>query len=205
MLLGFYNYTVLLTYLGMLISFAGIILTMQGSPYAALICLLLSGICDMFDGRVAATKVRTRQEKCFGIQIDSLSDLICFGVLPALIVCQLAGANFFSCVLGGLYLLCALIRLAWFNVDEAERQSGSSNAREFYQGLPVTSSALIFPATLGLARLFNWPLPLFALSAMLLTALAFLLPFKLQKPRLPMQIAMLVCGLAEFLMLVVKL
>ena len=60
MVLGFYNYTVLLTYLGMLISFAGIILTMQGSPYAALICLLLSGICDMFDGRVAATKVRTR-------------------------------------------------------------------------------------------------------------------------------------------------
>lgn len=83
----------LLTYLGMLVSFVGIILTMQGSPYAALICLLLSGVCDMFDGRVAATRLRTKQEKCFGIQIDSLSDLICFGVLPALIVSQLAGGN----------------------------------------------------------------------------------------------------------------
>ena len=83
----------LLTYLGMLVSFVGIILTMQGSPYAALICLLRSGVCEMFDGRVAATRVRKKKEKCFGIQIDSLSDLICFGVLPALIVSQLAGGN----------------------------------------------------------------------------------------------------------------
>jgi len=40
---------------------------------------------------------------------------------------------------------------------------------------------------------------------MLLTAIAFLLPFKLQKPKPPIQIAMLVCGLAEFLVLLVKL
>jgi hypothetical protein len=53
--------------------------------------------------------------------------------------------------------------------------------------------------------LFNGPLPLFGSGAMLLTAIAFLLPFKLQKPKPPIQIAMLVCGLAEFLVLLVKL
>lgn len=159
----------------------------------------------MFDGRVAATKIRTQSEKCFGIQIDSLSDLICFDVLPALIVSHLAGGNLFSYCLGGFYLLCALIRLAWFNVDEAMRQKADAGARETYQGLPVTSAALIFPAVLGLTNLFNGPLPLLSLGAMMLTAIAFLLPFKLQKPKPPIQIAMLVCGLAEFLVLLVKL
>ena len=47
---------------------------------------MIAGLCDMFDGKIASTMERTRQEKRFGVQIDSLSDLICFGVLPALIV-----------------------------------------------------------------------------------------------------------------------
>ena len=50
----------------------------------SLICLMLAGVCDMFDGTIASTKKdRTRDERTFGIQIDSLSDIICFGVLPA--------------------------------------------------------------------------------------------------------------------------
>ena len=85
-LLGFYNYTVILTYLGMLIAFSGITFAINGDMHNALICLLLAGVCDMFDGKIASTKERTRQEKRFGIQIDSLSDLIAFGVLPALLI-----------------------------------------------------------------------------------------------------------------------
>ena len=86
-MLGIYNYTVILTYLGMLSGFAGILFLLNGNVRGALICLMISGVCDMFDGKVASTKKdRTRSEKRFGIQIDSLSDLICFGVLPALIV-----------------------------------------------------------------------------------------------------------------------
>ena len=46
---------------------------------------MLAGVCDMFDGKIARTMKRTKQEKRFGIQIDSLSDFLCFGVLPAMI------------------------------------------------------------------------------------------------------------------------
>ena len=56
----------------------------------ALLCLMFAGFCDMFDGKIASTMKRTKQEKRFGIQIDSLSDLICFGALPALIVFHLS-------------------------------------------------------------------------------------------------------------------
>lgn len=85
-LLGFYDYTVILTYAGTLSAFHGILSLLNNSPRQALICLMISGVCDMFDGTIAATKDRNRQEKRFGIQIDSLNDIVAFGVLPALFV-----------------------------------------------------------------------------------------------------------------------
>lgn len=102
-LLGFYNYTVVLTYIGMLSGFTGIVYAFEENPFGAVACLMMAGFCDMFDGAVASTKQRTAQEKCFGIQIDSLSDLICFGVLPASIVYK---ANRQTV---GLLVLCAVL------------------------------------------------------------------------------------------------
>ncbi|MEA4814126.1 MAG: CDP-alcohol phosphatidyltransferase family protein [Oscillospiraceae bacterium] len=113
-MLGFYNYTVILTYVGMLASFLGIMFAIDGSILQALLCLMISGFCDMFDGRVASTMKRTRNEKNFGIQIDSLSDLICLGVLPAVIVHTLSPRNIIVSCICGLYLLCALILLLLF-------------------------------------------------------------------------------------------
>ena len=85
-MIGIYNYTVVLTYIGMLSGFAGITFAMHDNLHSALICLVIAGVCDMFDGKIASTMDRTQREKRFGIQIDSLSDLISFGVLPAVIV-----------------------------------------------------------------------------------------------------------------------
>lgn len=85
-MIGFYNYTVWLTFIGMLSSVVGMGFAVQGKIIAAVICLMFSGFCDMFDGIVARTKKdRTDEEKRFGIQLDSLSDIVCFGVLPFVI------------------------------------------------------------------------------------------------------------------------
>ena len=70
----YYNYTVILTYGGMLIAFYGILSAINQEFWNSIFCLMLAGICDMFDGTVAATKERTASEKRFGIQIDSLSE-----------------------------------------------------------------------------------------------------------------------------------
>ena len=182
-MLGFYNYTVILTYLGMLSGFTGIVCASSGNLKGALICLVIAGVCDMFDGKIASTMERTRQEKRFGVQIDSLSDLICFGVLPAMIVyVSLSGRlRLIPCAL---YTLCALIRLAWFNVDEEERQDREGNRRKVYLGLPVTSAAVIFPLVTGLGSAFQWPLHGILPVVALLTAAAFLTPFRVRKPSL---------------------
>lgn len=202
-MLGIYNYTVILTYLGMLVSFAGLTMAAHGNIRSALTCLMISGLCDMFDGKVASTMVRTQREKRFGIQIDSLSDLICFGVLPAVIVYHTAGETAFSLFMGGLYLLCALIRLAWFNVDEEERQQLTQGVREEYLGLPVTTAALLLPILIGVGRARDWPLDKLAPALLLAMAAAFLTPFRLKKPALRGKIGMLVCGSAGLLILLV--
>ena len=96
LLLDYYDYTVILTYLGMLSAFMGILMSVNSNFKTALICLMFTGFCDMFDGAVASTKTRTKSEKRFGIQIDSLSDLISFGVLPGVFVYMFAGKTVFS-------------------------------------------------------------------------------------------------------------
>ena len=184
-MLGIYNYTVILTYLGMLSGFAGILFLLNGNVRGALICLMISGACDMFDGKVASTKKdRTRSEKRFGIQIDSLSDLICFGVLPALIVYSVGRRTWLRAAACGAYALCALIRLAWFNVDEEARQDFDTGRRKVYLGLPVTSAAAVFPLLAGICALCHWPFSVLSLFVLLLVAAAFLTPFSIRKPSL---------------------
>jgi CDP-diacylglycerol--serine O-phosphatidyltransferase len=200
-MLGYYNYTVILTYLGMLVSFTGITFALKGDIHTALICLMISGICDMFDGKIASTMTRTDPEKRFGIQIDSLSDLICFGALPAVIVYQTFPESPMAFYISGVYLLCALIRLAYFNVDEEERQSQTQAARTVYLGLPVTTSALIVPAVYGLGQFWNWPLNRVCPSVLLAMGMAFLTPFHLKKPALLGKVSMIVCGVAELCIL----
>ncbi len=200
-MLGIYNYTVILTYIGMLVSFLGLSFAMDGNIQAALVCLMVSGVCDMFDGKIASTMERTKSEKRFGIQIDSLSDLICFGALPAVIVYKLSEGTGFGLYTGAAYLLCALIRLAWFNVDEEERQEKCSGPRETYLGLPVTSAALLLPLFVGVSKLCKWPVGKLAPLLLIAMAAAFLTPFKLKKPALPGKIGMILCGGAELILL----
>ena len=143
-MIGFYDYTVILTYLGFASGVFGILMAINGHTFIAVLALMFSGLCDMFDGKVARTKKkRTKEEKSFGIQLDSLSDLVCFGVLPAVIGYKLGLDKCYLIPVVILFPLAAMIRLAYFNVLEILRD-GNGPVKE-YIGLPVTSAALIFP------------------------------------------------------------
>ena len=85
-MLGVYDYTVVLTYVSLMVSIGGMMFAVNGHLHLGVMCLAISGLCDMFDGKIARTKKnRTEVEKRFGIQIDSLSDIVCFGVAPAVL------------------------------------------------------------------------------------------------------------------------
>ena len=157
-MIGYYNYTVILTYMSLISSVIGMFFAagfggMERHPEYAIICLMVSGLCDMFDGKVARTKKdRTECEKKFGIQIDSLCDAICFGVLPVVIGYSVGMRDWADLPILVIFPLCAVIRLAYFNVAEEERQKKTAENRKVYEGLPVTSVALILPPALQLPQ-----------------------------------------------------
>lgn len=79
-MIGFYDYTVVVTYISLVSSILGMFCAIDGRLTLAVSCLAFSGLCDMFDGKIARTKKnRTDDEKSFGIQIDSLCDMSVLG------------------------------------------------------------------------------------------------------------------------------
>lgn len=145
-MIGFYDYTVVLTYIGFASGITGMFCATTRHLRFAVFFLALSGLCDMFDGKIARTKKnRTEEEKCFGIQIDSLCDVVCFGVLPIIICFKLGMCKIYSMVLLVFYGLAGVIRLGYFNVMEEKRQEQTDENRKYYQGLPITSMAMILP------------------------------------------------------------
>lgn len=145
---GFYHYGVLLTYLSIVSAVIGIGLSCAGYPFfGGVICLWISGICDSFDGAVARTrKNRTVEDKMFGAKLDSLSDVVAFGVAPTLIGYGMGMTEWYFQIPFVVYVLCAVCRLAYYDVEEDLRvQRGETGRRKSCEGLPVTNSAIGVP------------------------------------------------------------
>lgn len=184
-MIGVYDYTVILTYISFASAAAGIFSASTMHLRWSIFFLALSGLCDMFDGKIARTKKnRTEEEKSFGIQIDSLCDIVCFGVLPIIICFKLGMDHIYSMVILTLYGLAGLIRLAFFNVMEAKRQSSTEDARKYYQGLPITSMAVVLPLMFLVSPLFpTHDLFLVVLHiTVALVGILFITDFKFRKP-----------------------
>ncbi len=193
MFLGFYDYTVVLTYISLGISVFGITMALEGNFRMAIFCLALSGLCDMFDGKIARTKKnRTEDEKNFGIQIDSLCDVVCFGVFPAMI-CYCLGVNTPAGVAALIfYSIASVIRLAYFNVTEAKRQTQTEENRKYYQGLPITSMAIILPFLYLMRRYYMIHFLIVIHIAVIIVGLLFILNIKVKKPQKPVRILLVV-------------
>lgn len=184
-MIGFYDYTVVLTYISFASAVSGIFCATTGHIRWAIFFLAFSGLCDMFDGKIARTKKdRTEEEKCFGIQIDSLCDVVCFGVFPIILCFQLGMRHIGSMILLVFYGLAGLIRLAYFNVMEEKRQSETDEARKYYQGLPITSMAIALPLLFVVSPLLHSRLAFLVLLHFLVAAVGclFITDFKLRKP-----------------------
>lgn len=183
-MIGFYDYTVVLTYISLACSVFGMTQAIDGRFRTAIVCLALSGLCDMFDGKIARTKKnRTSDEKLFGVQIDSLCDVICFGAFPAVISYVLGVRGILGEIVIAYYCVCSVIRLGFFNVLETNRQMLEDGANKYYHGLPITSITIIMPLVFLLnffvsEDVFKWIL-LFMLFAV---GTLFILNFKLKKP-----------------------
>ena len=181
-MIGFYNFSVVLTYIGLASAIVGMTQACDEKYKIAIVCLMICGICDMFDGKIARAMKRTEDAQKFGIQIDSLCDLVCFGVFPAILGYAFGAHGFFGTFCLVCYVLCAVIRLGYFNVMEEKRQKETNELRKEYQGLPVTSAAVIFPLVFLLKDSGKFSFSLVWEITMLFVAFLFVLDFKVKKP-----------------------
>lgn len=195
-MIGFWNYTIVLTFLGLVFSVFGMTQADANHMVIAIACLAASGLCDAFDGRVAGTKSdRTKNEVIFGIQLDSLCDVICFGIFPA-VICYSSGVGHY---IGGIalsyYCICAVIRLAFFNTLETEKlDSEDAPAEKVYHGLPITSISIILPIIyfICVAVVPEKIHPIIYTFMLFIVGTLFILDFKLKKPSFRQLIAIIV-------------
>ena len=116
-----------------------IIAAIQGRYDAAAIAILIASIFDGLDGKIARFTNTTSQ---FGIEYDSLSDLVAFGVAPGLLAFEWSLKSFgrFGWLAVFLYVICGALRLARFNIQKNNLES------DHFKGLPIPGAA-IFIAT----------------------------------------------------------
>ena len=183
-MIGFYDYTVILTYIGFASGTMGMFCATTKHLRMAVFFLALSGLCDMFDGKIARTKKnRSEEEKSFGIQIDSLCDIVCFGVLPIMICFKMGMYHIYSMVLLIFYGLAGVIRLGYFNVMEEKRQEQTDENRKYYQGLPITSMAIALPVVVVFSPLLPDHRAFIGVLHVLVAAVGslFVIDFKIRK------------------------
>ena len=178
MFIGKYNKSVIVTYLSAVFCVIGICLSVTNHFHLSICCLILSGICDLFDGKIARMcKNRTEEDKKFGIQIDSLTDICAFVIFPVVISASMGMNMWYHAIIYALYVLGGIIRLAYFNIVAED------GPIKYYSGLPVTSASIIFPLfyliTLFVKDLIYIIFPL----VFLLTGFLFIFNFKIKKPK----------------------
>lgn len=122
------------TALNMACGFIAILFGFQGEFYKACMVIALGAIFDSVDGRVARW---TNTQSTFGEQFDSLSDLVSFGVSPAIVFYFrfLTDMGRPGMVAAFLFMLCGALRLARFNANIGKVKS------DFFQGLPIPGGA----------------------------------------------------------------
>ena len=143
MVIGKWNKSVWLSYAGVGVSCAGIFLAIVMHEYAyACICLIIAGICDMLDGFVARLgKNRSVSDRQFGIELDSVADVVDFVALPIAIVCAMDMKELYELVPVIVFAVCGVARLAYYNTVALK----NDKPVQYYHGLPVTFTAMIFP------------------------------------------------------------
>ncbi len=185
---GAYVFPCLLTTGGMFFGFYAIMAALTGRFEQGALSILVAGVFDGLDGRVARAMNAT---SAFGKELDSLADFLSFGIAPAVLIHQWALTPFSRVGWAGafLYTVCGALRLARFNVQQSA--ANEEVAKRYFQGLPIPAAAGVLAATVlfyvdlgiapsghteeGIAEFWRW-LPLllvYALGILMVSGIRF--------------------------------
>lgn len=171
----------LVTYIGVMSAIMSIILSFDKNMKMAFICFIVSGVCDMLDGKFARLFKRTEREKNIGIQMDSLCDVISFLIVPVALSIGLGINKWYNIIICLIYVVSGVTRLGFFNVfAEENKENGPITV---YPGVAVTYASVVFPIVYVLNNfLSNSVFKIIYSLVMLIFSVLFLLNVKIRKP-----------------------
>ena len=159
---GIYMLPNMITLAALFGGFYAVVMAMNGRYDLATVAIFVAMVLDSLDGRVARM---TNTQSAFGEQMDSLSDMVSFGAAPALIAYEwtLRGLGRWGWIAAFVYVACAALRLARFNVN-----TGVVDKR-FFQGLPSPAAAALVAGFIWLTTELEVPAadmawPMFAMT-----------------------------------------
>ncbi len=174
---GVFLVPVTITSVGLLAGFYSLISAINSHFELAAVMVALAFVCDGLDGRVARA---SRTSSLFGAEYDSLADVVAFGVAPAGLIYMwaLKPLGAWAWLASGMYVVCAALRLARFNI-----QTATADKRRF-TGLPVPGAAVVIAASVLAYSYFELDLPrlLTALALPMTVALAGLMISRIPYP-----------------------
>jgi len=139
---GIYVLPSLFTVASLFCGFQALIRTSQGSYHVAALLILVASVLDAIDGQVARL---TRTDTDFGLQFDSLADVVSFGIAPAVLVHSwaLSSLGRIGWLVSFLYVACGAARLARFNLRRHPAD------RRYFVGLPIPAAAITLAAVIN--------------------------------------------------------
>jgi len=174
---GVFLLPITITSVGLLAGFYSLISAINAHFELAAVMIAVAFICDGLDGRAARA---THTSSQFGVEYDSLSDVVAFGVAPAGLIYMwaLKPLGPWAWFVSGMYVVCAALRLARFNVQTASMDKNRFN------GLPVPGAAVVIAGSVLAYSYFELDLPrvLVAIGTPLTLALAGLMVSRVPYP-----------------------
>ncbi|MEE1130114.1 MAG: CDP-diacylglycerol--serine O-phosphatidyltransferase [Caryophanon sp.] len=158
----------ILTIANMSFGGASVMATIEGYYSYAVLFIFIAALLDRYDGKVAR---KLQQESELGKQLDSMSDVISFGVAPALLMYEVVLQDFSTAgmFMTVLYIVCGALRLARFNVSEANG---------YFTGLPITAAGSLLTFTFFFAHIAN---PVFYMFLTPILAILMISTFTMKK------------------------
>lgn len=190
MFIGKYNKSLVISYVGVICTILGIYFAcspalFEGATHfkIAMIFLILAGVCDMLDGKFARMCKRDKDEEMFGIQLDSLADIVDFVCFPIVFGLAMGFNEWYHVITYILIAMAGIQRLCYFNVLVINKKD--KGPVKFYTGLPVTSTAVIYPIVFAISRVVDCSLfnEIFYAVITFLTAFLFVSNIKVPKPK----------------------
>lgn len=201
-IIGVYRKCDWVTMTGTSFAILGIISAFNYRTTYAIFCLILAAICDAFDGVVARRFRSLKDQEIYGIELDSLSDVISFGILPMTITLNIAHNNIITYIICVFFCVCGVIRLAYFNMLTTTKKK----IKNEFIGIPITASAITIPLvyfiTFLTTKKYNY---IIFPAVLLIMGILYITPIKLKKPTSREKAILSVLGVLAIIICLIKL